>query len=84
MWIADTELRVAVLDEEGNTADIPVIPLAIRTKEEPKPEEATVFETAVQLRKRKHAMVVSIYDKGSGKILSTKIEVDPQVAGRKN
>jgi hypothetical protein len=29
-------------------------------------------------------MVVSIYDKGSGKILSTKLEVDPQVAGRDN
>ncbi len=83
VWVANTELRVAVLDEQGNTADIPVIPLAIRTKEEPKAGEATVFETALKLRKRKHDMVVSIYDKGSGKILSTKIEVNPVAAKKR-
>lgn len=77
-WLADTELRVAVLDEDGNTADIPVYPLGIRTDAQPDPDDFTVFETQVKIRKKPHDMVVSLYDKASGKILSTKIHVDPR------
>ena len=77
-WSADTELRVAVLDEEGQTSDIPVIPLAINTDAEPGEGKFTVYDTSLKLRKRKHNMVVSLYDKVSGKILSTRVEIDPQ------
>jgi len=77
-WLADTELRVAVLDEQGNTADIPVFPLGIRTASQPDPGDFTIYKTEVKMRKRKHDMVVAIYDKASGKILSSKITVDPR------
>ena len=77
-WLAQTELRVAVLDEFGNTADIPVIPLGLQTDEEPEASDFTLYETQVKIRKKKHDMVVSIYDKPSGKILSTRLEVDPK------
>ena len=77
-WLADTELRVAVLDEDGNTADIPVYPLGIRTGSPPEATDFTVFETQIKIRKKPHDMVVSIYDKPSGKILSAKIQVDPR------
>ncbi len=80
-FIADTELRVAVLDENGNTSDIPVIPIGLKTKEMPEAGRFTVYETQVKMRKQKHDMVVSLYDKPSGKILSTKIEIEP-VAGK--
>ena len=79
-FVADTELRVAVLDENGNTSDIPVIPLGLRTREVPEEGRFTVYETQVKMRKQKHDMVVSLYDKPSGKILSTKIEVEPKAA----
>ncbi|MEM7350739.1 MAG: VWA domain-containing protein [Acidobacteriota bacterium] len=74
---AETELRIAVLDEDGNTSDIPVIPLAFRTADEPEGDKVTVYETAMKIRKKKHDLVVSVYDKPSGRILSTKVEVDP-------
>lgn len=76
-WVADTELRVAVLDDTGNTSDIPVIPLGIRTEDKPTGDEFTVYETTMKVRKRQHDMVVSLYDKLSGKILSTKVAFDP-------
>ncbi len=82
-WMADTELRVAVLDEEGNTSDIPVIPLGINVEKKPEEGRFTVYEVPLKVRKQKHGMVVSIYDKASGKILSTRIEVDPQEAERR-
>ncbi len=82
-WMADTELRVAVLDEEGNTSDIPVIPLGITVEKKPEAGKFTVYEAPLKVRRQKHGMVVSLYDKTSGKILSTRIEVDPQVAEKR-
>ncbi len=79
-FIADTELRVAVLDEDGNTSQIPVIPLGFKVEARPEEERFTVYETNLKIRKKKHDLVVSLYDKPSGKILSTKIEIEP-VAG---
>ncbi len=78
-WVADTELRVAVLDEAGNTSDIPVIPLGIRVSREPTADDVTVYETQLKLRRKKHDLVVSLYDKPSGRILSTKMEIDPEI-----
>ncbi len=76
-FIAETELRVAALDDAGNRSEIPVIPLSIRVAEKPKPGQGTVYETQMKVRKRKHDLVVSLYDKPSGMILSTKVEIDP-------
>ena len=78
-FMADTELRVAVLDEHGNTSEIPVIPLGLKTQEMPEAGQFTVYHTQLKIRKQKHDMVVSLYDKPSGKILSTKIEVEPTI-----
>ena len=82
-YVADTELRVAVLDEDGNTSEIPVIPLGFKVEKPPKEGRFTVYETQMKVRKKKHDLVVSIYDKPSGQILSTKIEIDPAVEGQR-
>ncbi|MEM6793632.1 MAG: VWA domain-containing protein [Acidobacteriota bacterium] len=73
--LAQLELRVAVLDERGNEAEIPVVPLTFMAREQPKEGAKTVYETSLKLRNQRHDLVVSIYDVASGKILSTKIEV---------
>ncbi len=78
-FVADTELRVAVLDEDGNTSEIPVVPLEFKTRTKPGQGKMTVYQTQMKLRRKKSDLVVSIYDKPSGKILSTKISVDPEV-----
>ena len=81
-WVADTELRVAVLDDGGNTSEIPVIPLGIRTAEKPTDDDFTVYDTTMKVRRRPHDMVVSLYDKLSGKILSSKVHFEPTVGGK--
>ncbi len=77
-FLAETELRIAVLDDDGNTSEIPVIPLGFKSEAKPESGKVTVYETTVKVRTKKHDLVVSIYDKPSGKILSTKIEIEPE------
>lgn len=77
-WLADAELRLAVLDSGGYTSGIPLIPLDIRLGQKPGPGDVSDFETKLLMRKKKHDLVVSIYDKPTGRIFSTKIAVDPR------
>lgn len=74
-FVCDAELRVAVLDEDGNTSEIPVIPLLVQGKEAPRPGAIKIWENKLKMRHKRHDLVVSIYDKASGKILSAKVEV---------
>ena len=76
-WHADTELRIAVIDEAGNTSDIPVIPLGVKAPRDPGQADVSIYETQVKLRRKPHDMVISIYDKPSGQILSAKLSVNP-------
>lgn len=76
-YLAEAELRVAVLDEEGTVADIPVTPMTIRLEEPPKEGEMRRWGTKIKIRKEKHDVVVSVYDNASGTILSTKLHIDP-------
>lgn len=72
---AQAELRVAVLDDDGETADIPVIPIELKAARPPQAGEALPYETALKMRNKPHDLVVSIYDNASGRILSAKLEV---------
>jgi hypothetical protein len=74
-FAADTEMRVAVLDEDGNTSEIPVMSLLLKTPTMPIANSFTVWEHTLRMRNKKHQLVVSLYDKASGKILSAKIDV---------
>lgn len=74
-FAADTEMRVAVLDEDGNTSDIPVMSLLLKTPTMPAANSFTVWEHTLRMRNKKHQLVVSLYDKASGKILSAKVDV---------
>jgi len=77
-FVAETELRVAVQDESGNISDVPVIPLSIALDDMPKERELRRFDTQLIMRKKKHELIVSLYDNASGKILTGKLPVDPQ------
>ena len=74
-FAADAELRLAVLDAEGFTTEIPVVPMALTSKRQPADNAMTVYETEIKIRNERHELVLSLYDKASGKILSTKLEV---------
>lgn len=75
---AEMELHVAVLDEQGNTVDIPVMPITVQGRVPPRQGQIQTFETTITMRKRKHEVVVLLHDRLSGKIISTKMEVDPR------
>lgn len=77
-YTAEAELRVAVLDQAGNTAEIPVIPLSITLDALPEEGKLGSYETHLRIRKQPHDLVVSLYDNASGTILATKLSVDPK------
>ncbi len=83
-YVAETELRVAVQDELGNLAEIPIVPLEIVVEKLPREGELRRYETSLKMRKRKHDLIISIYDNASGKILSTRLEAEPVVRAKKN
>lgn len=78
-YLAELELRIAVRDEAGNLSDVPVVPMTVALDESPKEGELRRYDTVVKLRRKKHDVVVSLYDVASGKILSTRLEVDPKL-----
>lgn len=74
---SDIELRVAVIDEDGNTAEIPVVPLTIVAKAPPSGERFETYESELKIRKKPHDIVFSIYEVATGRILSTRLRFEP-------
>jgi len=74
-FVAQLELRVAVLDDRGGQNEIPVVPIALALPERPEAGKFAKYETAVLLRKRTSKVVVALYDVASGTILSTSAEL---------
>ncbi len=70
------ELRVAVTDDRGNRADIPVMLFDLKRKEQVEPGDFTSLEVPLRIRRRPHRMLVSVHDPASGTILSQKVGVD--------
>jgi hypothetical protein len=78
--VAQLELRVAVVDEEGNRNDMPIIPVVLEGAEPPPAGAHAVYETSIRLRRRPHDIVVSLYDPLTDTILAATGSVEP--AGR--
>lgn len=76
-YAAEIELRVAVIDESGNRADIPVIPLKLEAPEPPKEGTYIRYDTKLKLRRAGHHIILAIYDPLSGKISTAEADVQP-------
>lgn len=76
-YVAEAELRVAIQDAKGTTENSPVVPLTITLDEPPKEGEMRRWETTLTLRNEHHDLIVALYDKASGAILTSKLEVLP-------
>ncbi len=76
-FVSQLELRIAVIDEEGQRAEIPVIPLALEAPAAPQPGQVGRYETSLRLRGKDHRCVVAVYDAASGRILSSSFEIKP-------
>lgn len=77
-FVAEAELRVAALDEDGNTSEVPVVPLRLAPATLPGENEVARYRTKLKLRKKKHDLVVSLYDRPSGSIMTRRVEVHPR------
>jgi VWFA-related protein len=76
-WVAELELRVAAVDEDGRRAPVPVVPIRITTKEKPAAGKVFPYQTTLRLRKAKHRLIVALFDRGSGGLLTAEAEVAP-------
>jgi VWFA-related protein len=75
--VADLELRLAALDEEGRRSEIPVVPLRVTVPADAKPGGFVRYDTKVELRRGRQQLVVAIYDRIGGALLSTTLEISP-------
>jgi len=75
---AELELRVAVLDHNGDRSEIPVIPVAFGGPEKPPPGAHATYDTTLMLRDIPQRVALALYDLAGEGILSTSIEFDPE------
>ncbi|PYQ65154.1 MAG: hypothetical protein DMF53_06045 [Acidobacteria bacterium] len=74
-FTAQLELRFAASDAEGNTADIPIVPVTLTSDHQPTPGKVVKYETKVKLRGKADHLVVAAYDPLSGKIATAETDV---------
>lgn len=67
-FVAQAELRLAASSKDGNTSEIPVIPLNLKSDKPPKPGGFVRYDTKVTLRGDANHLVIALYDPVSGKI----------------
>ena len=76
-WVSELELRIGVMDEQGNQADMPVIPLRLESDKEPTPGKFVRYDTKLKLRRSKHDLVVAVFDPASGRLATNRVEFVP-------
>ncbi len=71
------EIRITVMDEDGNRSETNVDRIDIDGAKPPRPGQLFYYETELTLRKRKHRIVIAVFDPISGTILSSSGEIGP-------
>ncbi|HSU80935.1 MAG TPA: VWA domain-containing protein [Thermoanaerobaculia bacterium] len=69
------ELRFAASSANGDTADIPVVPVTLTSDHQPAPGKLVKYETRVKLLGKANHMVVAAYDPLSGKIATAETDL---------
>lgn len=78
-YVAELELRVSALDEKGNRADVPMVPIRLTADQEP-PKDANGhvrYETRLRLRRIGQHVILAVFDPLSGKITTAEADVVP-------
>lgn len=71
------ELRIAALDELGETNEVPVVEVGVRLDEPPEPGKYSLYEAQVELRKLEHRLLISVHDAVSGRAAALEASVRP-------
>jgi VWFA-related protein len=72
---AELELRVVASDENGNSSEMPVIPLKLASDKPPKPGGFVRYDTKITLKGKADNLVLAVYDPVSGKIATAQAKV---------
>ncbi len=73
---AELELRIAATDDDGDRAEVAVLPVVVRATESAAAGQVAVLETRLKLRRQPHRLLISLYDPPAGRLLSKRVEVD--------
>jgi VWFA-related protein len=74
-FAAQLELRFAASDAVGNSSEIPVVPVSLKSERPPTPGKVVKYETKITLRGGANHIVVAAYDPLSGKIATAEADV---------
>ena len=72
------EVRVAVMDESGNRAEVSLERDPVVGPERPQPGQIFYYETDLQLRRREHTVLVTVRDPLTGTTLSASRDISPR------
>lgn len=76
-YVAELELRIAAMDQRGDRAEIPVVPIRISGPRQPEPGQFLSHQLSLELRRMHHDLVVAVFDPVSGTLLSATTEFEP-------
>ncbi len=71
------ELRVAALDEFGETNEVPMIEIDLRLPRRPEAGKYSLYETPVELRRAAQQLLVTVHDAASGEAAAFSATVLP-------
>ena len=74
-YTVQLELRFAASSADGDTAEIPVVPVTLTSDHQPAPGKVVKYETRIKLRGKADHLVVAAYDPLSGKIATAEADV---------
>ena len=75
-YVGELELRVALLNGQGDRNEIPIIPVKLKGPE-PKPGQISIYETELNVRREVQDVAVSLFDPPSGRVLLARAVFNP-------
>ena len=75
--VAEVKVVITAIDHQGNRSETPVQTTRVVGTSTPEPGQLYWFESPIHIRKRKHRIIVAIYDPVSGNVLSSSAEISP-------
>ena len=76
-YVNELEIRITVMDANGNRSETKIDKIAINGGAPPRPGQLYWYETDILIRKREHRIVVAVYDPLSQVIMSSTGDVAP-------
>jgi hypothetical protein len=80
IWVVEGQLSMGSLDHRGGRSDMPVIPLRLKLREEPKRGGLARYRTTLKLRRIQQRVVFRFSNSKTGALLWKELELGPEGA----